>query len=447
MMEYLQEQNGFGLHSLLIIRNGYMVTDAYFYPFAQSRSLHDLASATKSFTSSLIGIAINKGYIEDVEQHVLDFFPERSVANIDANKEAMTLEDQLTMRPGFECSHSPNDFTTFEMMDTQDWVQFVLDSSMASEPGSRWVYCSPASHLLSAIIQEASGMNALEFAQHHLFEPLGISDAIWASDPQGYTRGWSDLILTPHDMAKLGFLYLNEGEWDGQQLLPADWVAAATGPLGSSTYGYQWWLHPYGYYANGAGGQRIFVFPDLDMVVVTTGDGGSDGMIAKLLNSYIFPAAESETSLSANPDGVALLESSVQQVAAAPQPEPVPPLPGIAHQVSGQTYVLDENPLGLVSASFTFQEGATDALLNLSFIDGNQAEWLIGLDSVFRISPGLYGLPVAVMGGWESDNVFVLQTDEMGKMQRDRMRMTFEDGLITIEIFSGATLTGRLAEQ
>jgi len=447
MMDYLREQSAFDIHSLLIIRNGYMVTDAYFYPFAQSRSLHDLASATKSFTSSLIGIAINKGYIESVEQHVLDFFPERSVANIDASKEAMTLEDPLTMRPGFECSHSPPDITTSEMMDTPDWVKFVLDSSMATEPGSRWVYCSPASHLLSAIIQEASGMNAFEFAQQHLFEPLGISDAIWASDPQGYTRGWSDLILTPHDMAKLGYLYLNEGEWDGQQLLSADWVAAATSPLGSPKYGYQWWLHPSGYYADGAGGQRIFVFPDLDMVVVTTGNGGSDyEVISDLLYSYILPAAESETSLPANPDGVALLESSIQQVAAAPQPEPVPPLPGIAEQVSGQTYVLDDNPLGLLSASFTFQEADTEALLNLSFVDGNQAEWLIGLDSVFRISPGLYGLPVAVMGGWESDNVFVLQTDEMGKMQRDRISMKFEDSLITVEI-GGATLTGRLAEQ
>ena len=447
-MDYLQEQKGFNIHSLLVIRNGYMVTDAYFYPFAQSRSLHDLASATKSFTSSLIGIAINKGYIESVEQHVLEFFPERSVANIDANKEAMTLEDPLTMRPGFECSHSPNDKTTFEMMDSPDWVQFVLDSSMATEPGSRWVYCSPASHLLSAIIQETSGMSSFEFAQQHLFEPLGISDAIWASDPQGYTRGWSDLILTPHDMAKVGYLYLNEGEWDSQQLLSADWVAAATSPLGSSNYGYQWWLHPSGYYADGGGGQRIFVFPDLDMVVVTTGNGGSDdyGVIANLLNSYILPAAESETPLPANPDAVALLRSSVQQAAAAPQPEPVPPLPEIALQASGQMYVLDDNPLGLLSASFTFQEGEAEALLNLSLVDGNQVEWLIGLDNVFRISPGLYDLPVAVMGGWESDNVFVLQTDEMGKMQQDRISMTVEDSLMTIQI-AGATLVGRLVEQ
>ena len=446
-MDYLQEQRGFNVHSLLVIRNGYMVTDAYFYPFAQSRSLHDLASATKSFTSSLIGIAIEKGYIESVEQHVLDFFPELSVANIDANKEAMTLEDPLTMRPGFECSHSPPDKTAHEVMESPDWVQHILDLPMTAEPGSDWVYCSPASHLLSAIIQETSGMSSFEFAQQHLFEPLGISDAIWASDPQNYTRGWSDLILTPHDMAKLGYLYLNEGEWDSQQLLSADWVAAATSPLGSSNYGYQWWLHPSGYYADGAGGQRIFVFPDLEMVVVTTGDGGSDyAVIADLLNSYIFPAAKSETPLPPNPDGVALLESSVQQAAAAPNPEPVPPLPDTALQVSGQTYVLDDNPLGLLSASFTFQEGEADALLNLSLVDGNQVEWLIGLDNVFRISPGMYGLPAAVMGGWESENVFVLQTDEMGKMQQDRISMTFEDSLTAIKI-AGATLTGRLVEQ
>jgi hypothetical protein len=169
-------------------------------------------------------------------------------------------------------------------------------------------------------------------------------------------------------------------------------------------------------------------------------------VIGELLDFHILPAAESETPLPANPDGVALLESSVQQAAAAPQPEAVPPLPEIALQVSGQTYALDANPLGLLSASFTFQEGEAEALLNISLPDGNQVEWLIGLDNVFRISPGLYGLPTAVMGGWESDNVFVIQTDQMGKMQRDRISTTFEDdGLMIIQI-GGATLTGRLEE-
>ena len=101
LIDYLQEQNNFDIHSLLIIRNGYIVTDAYFYPFAPDE-LHELASTTKSFTSSLIGIAIDKGYVEGVEQPVLGFFPQRTVANLDANKEAMTLENLLTMRSGFQ---------------------------------------------------------------------------------------------------------------------------------------------------------------------------------------------------------------------------------------------------------------------------------------------------------------------------------------------------------
>ena len=136
----------------------------------------------------------------------------------------------------------------------------------------------------------------------------------------------------------------------------------------------------------------------------------------------------------------------MERAAAAPQPEAVPPLPEIAQQVSGQRYVLDANPFGLLFASFTFQEGESEAVLTLGLANGHQLEWLIGLDNVFRISPGLYGLPTAVKGGWESDNVFVIHTDEMGKMQRDKISTTFEDdGLMTVRI-AGATLTGRLEE-
>ncbi len=449
MMDYLQEQNGFNIHSLLIVRNGHIVTDAYFYPFAKSRSLHDLASVTKSFTSTLIGIAIDEGYIESVQQPVLNLFPERSVANVDANKEAMTVEDLLTMSSGFECIHEPGEPTLFEMRGSPDWAQFTLDLPMAAEPGRRWVYCSPVPHLLSAIIQETSGMSALEFAQEHLFAPLGISDVIWPSGPQGNNHGWGDLIITPHDMAKLGYLYLHQGEWDGQQVLSADWVATATRPGTVGYYGYLWWLSGSYYNADGRGGQRIFVFPDLDMVVVTTGGGGGnqDGALGTLLSSYILPAAESETPLPANPDGVTLLESRVQQVAASAQdePEPVPPMPEIAERVSGQTYVMDVNPLGLLSVSLTFQEEA-EALLNTSFIDGTQVEWLIGLDNVFRFSPGLlYGLPAAAKGGWESDNAFVIHIDEIGRIEQMQINATFEDDQMTLQVL-GATLVGRFEE-
>ncbi len=463
MMDYLQEQNSFNIHSLLIIRHGYIVTDAYFYPFAQGY-LHDLASVTKSFTSTLIGIAIDEGYIESVQQPILDFFPERSVANVDADKEAMTLEDLLTMHSGFECSNQGNNSTDVQMGASPDWVQFSLDLPMAVEPGTRYNYCNQNAHLLSAIIQETTGVSALSFAQEHLFGPLGISDVIWPIDPQGNNRGWEALMLAPHDMAKLGYLFLNEGLWDGQQVVSTAWVEMATSALtpavGGSDYGYLWWVNPAsGYYeAAGDGGQEMYVLPDQNMVVVMTGSSGGGGPGAwgeRVLNSYILPTVVSESPLSTNPDGMALLEDRVQQVVASPPPEPVPPMPEIAQQVSGQTIVMDSNPFGLLSGSLTFQEGEAEAVLNLTFSAGPDealvVEWLIGLDNVFRFSSGLSDFPVAAIGWWESDIEFVIYRVEVGGRDwieghyQEQIIMTFEVDQVTLQI-ADITLVGRLEE-
>jgi len=448
VLDYLQRR--LGIHSLLIIRNGYIVTDATFYPFAQN-SLHDLASATKSFTSSLIGIAIDKGYIESVEQPVLDFFPERTVANLNANKEAMTLEDLLTMRSGFKCINQPTEVTLSEMWASPDWSQFVLDLPMASEPGTRYVYCSPNVHLLSTIIQETTGMSALAFAQEHLFRPLGISDVIWPSDPQGNNWGWGDLKLAPYDMAKLGYLFLNKGLWDGQQVVSAAWVKAATS---GDSYGYLWWLKPSGaYFATGRGGQEIWVLPDRDMIVVMTGASGGGGPGAwgdNLIRSQIIPLTVSAEPLPPNPDGVADLESKIQ-AAVAPvqaQPEPVPPMPEIAQRVDGVSYVFDDNPLGFVSFSLSFPAN-DEALLKVSTLGssagtGPQFEWLMGLDNIDRIAPGRFGMLTAAKGLWESDNIFVAHIDEIANGQKFRLSLVFEGDQVIIEQWVGGTLAGTL---
>lgn len=457
LMDYLQRPKGFTIHSLLIIRNGYIVTDATFYPFAQG-SLHDLASATKSFMSTLIGIAIDQGYIESVGQPVLDFFPERTVANLDANKEAMTLEDLLTMRSGFKCINQPTEVTLSEMWASPDWSQFVLDLPMTAEPGTRYVYCSPNVHLLSAIIQETTRMSALEFAQEHLFGPLGVSDVIWPSDPQGNNWGWGDLKLAPHDMAKLGCLFLNKGLWDGQQVVSAAWVKAATS---GGSYGYLWWLKPSGtYFATGRGGQEIWVLPDRDMVVVMTGASGGGGAGAwgdQLMRSHIIPLAESAEPLPPNPDGVAALESKIQ-AAAAPvqiQPEPVPPMPEIAQRVAGISYVIDDNQLGILSLTLSFPAN-DEAMLKVTTLGSGtliadpQFEWLMGLDNVDRIAPGRFGMPTLAKGLWESDNIFVAHIDEIANLQKIRVSLAFEGDQVTCEIWvdgtSAGTLIGRVEE-
>lgn len=323
MLETIQEQDH-GVDSVVVVRNGYMVADATVFPF-EPGSRHIIYSCTKSVISALVGIAIDKGYIEGVHQPVLDFFPERTVANLDAKKEAMTLEDVLTMSTGLECqdSYLYRWRGLEQMRQSDDWVQFMLDLAMAEEPGTRFEYCNGASFLLSAIIQETTGMNALAFSNEHLFGPLGITDVQWLSNPQGITIGWSELYMMPHDMAEIGYLYLNEGVWDGEQVVPAEWVKASTrehisaGTL-EDGYGYQWWIDDSGIYlALGYAGQFIFVVPEKDMVVVFVSDLEEQDFYVPqmLLNDFIIPAAKSAAPLPDNPDGVALLESRAEALA------------------------------------------------------------------------------------------------------------------------------------
>lgn len=295
------KERDYDVDSVTVIRNGYIVLDEYFPPF-EPNSMHIIHSCTKSIVSALIGIAIDQGYIEGMDQLVLDLFMERTAANLDADKETMTLEDLLTMSSGLECrdSYLYNWRGLNEMRESDDWVQFMLNLPMAEPPGTRFEYCNGGSFLLSAIIQETTGMSALAFAEENLFGPLNITDVHWPANPEGITIGWGDIHMRPHDMAKIGYLYLNGGQWDGEQVVPAAWVKASTqahiaaGTL-SDGYGYQWWVDDGGYYmAIGYQGQFIYVVPEKDMVVVFTSElDESDFFIPEtLLNEYIIPAAE-----------------------------------------------------------------------------------------------------------------------------------------------------------
>jgi CubicO group peptidase (beta-lactamase class C family) len=316
MLETIQEE-GYAIDSVVVVRNGYVVVDAAVYPFRPG-SKHIIYSCTKSVVSALVAIAVDKGYVDGVDQPVLSFFPERTAANLDADKEAMTLEHVLTMATGLECrdSYLYRWRGLRQMEGSEDWVQFMLDLSMAEEPGTRFEYCNGASFLLSAIVQQTAGMNALAFAQEHLFGPLGITDVDWLSNPQGIMIGWSDLHMTPHDMARIGYLYLNEGQWDGEQVVPAEWVRASTRKHIDATlqdgYGYQWWVAKEGIYmALGYAGQYIVVVPRKNMVVVFVSDlSESDFYVPqRLLNDFIVPAAKSSKPLRDNPEGEASLES------------------------------------------------------------------------------------------------------------------------------------------
>jgi len=300
MLSAINEQ-GIGADSVMVVRDGHMVLDAYFSSFDEGRR-HIIYSCTKSIVSTLIGIAHEEGYIESLDQRVLDFFPNVTVENLDAWKEEMTLRDLLTMTSGFDArdSYLYNWENLDRMHDAEDAVQYVLNLPMTEEPGTRFEYTNGVSHLLSCIITETTNKTALEFARERLFDPLGITDVEWSTDSRGNNWGYSGLYLTPHDMAKIGYLFLNGGEWDGEQIVSSDWVEEATsvhfhaGTL-LDDYGFQWWVSPRGYYsAIGYRGQFIHVVPDLNLVVITTGHVDEDfTRIQSLLEEYVIPAVVS----------------------------------------------------------------------------------------------------------------------------------------------------------
>jgi CubicO group peptidase (beta-lactamase class C family) len=318
MLETIGEKK-IAIYSVLVIRNGYIVLDAYSYPYDSDDTLN-IHSCTKSVSSALVGIGIDKGYIKDVSQPVLDFFPMRVPKNLDADKKAMTLENLLTMTTGLECRDSAlyNWRGLRQLKTSPDWVQFMIDLPMAEVPGTRFEYCNGASFLLSAILQEKTGMNALSFAKENLFVPLGISDVSWPSNPQGKTVGYSDLYMRPHDMAKIGYLYLNDGLWDGKQIISSQWIKASTRKHIAATltpgYGYQWWIVSPGIYtAVGHRGQFIVVAPEKNMIAVFTSSLNPEDAYSPLglFTSYIIPAAKSPTPLPENPNGEKALKSLI----------------------------------------------------------------------------------------------------------------------------------------
>jgi len=302
------------IDSVVVVRHGEIVFEHY--PNASlygPNGLHNLYSVTKSVTSILIGIAIDEGFIEGVDQSVVGFFPDRRIANLDARKERMTLEHLLTMTSGLEWQGPDDMYHSWgKGIQSGDPVQYALDRPMAHEPGAVWYYNGGCSHLLSAILTETTGMSTLEFAREHLFGPLGITSVRWPRDPHGIYYGGQDIWLTPYEMAKLGQLLLDGGVWNGEQIVPAEWVKAATTQAielpWSGGYGYQWWLYPESgiYYASGAFDQHIYVIPDLDMVVVFTASNWPPGILPGertggapvvdwLLGSFVLPACDAYT--------------------------------------------------------------------------------------------------------------------------------------------------------
>jgi hypothetical protein len=316
-------------------------------------------------------------------------------------------------------------------------VDATLKLPLTVKPGELFDYCSPNFHLLSAVMSHAAGSSMAAFARGRLFGPLGIKKYDWPSDPQGITVGWGDLRLHPHDTARIGYLYMRKGRWKDRQVLPEGWVEAATTPRftaagGQADYGYGWWLargkFKGVYEARGRGGQGISVWPQADIVLVTTGGGYLRDRVVEAL----LPAVRSNRALPEDPLGVKNLAEAIGRAAGAPEPEPVRALPEAAFRISGKLFIMEENPLGLENFTMIFTDGATQARL-VARISGRPYTYAVGLDGVYRFSgTSPSGDPAALRGQWETPELFALDYNEVTRINRFRMEFTFADNEVIL---------------
>jgi CubicO group peptidase (beta-lactamase class C family) len=264
----------------------YNYFNPWWHPFYRRGDLHTMQSVTKTVTSVVIGTAIARKEFPGLDTPVLKFFPVDGVRNTDDRKRRMTIRHLLTMTDGLEWNENlpyndPNN-TTSAMEASADWVEFTVHRPMAREPGTAFNYNSGATQLLAHIFRAASGTDIEEYAHRHLFAPLGIGDYFWKRTPTGLVDSEGGLYLRARDLATIGQLFLQHGEWNNTRIVDAQWVSSSTAAAVSTardgaSYGFKWWLYPYGsqgrlaWSGGGFGGQILIVLPEERTVAVFTG--------------------------------------------------------------------------------------------------------------------------------------------------------------------------------
>jgi len=425
------------VHSVTVIRHGYVVLDAYFYPYGPAAT-HDVASVTKSITAALLGIAVDKGLVR-TDRTMLSFFPKEGPADPGPQKQKITIANLLSMQSGMDCGFAPGEQELEQMRRTNEWLRYALAMPMKYEPGTKFGYCSPGYHILSSIVSAASHQPLLDFAKKNLFEPLGIEDVTWPPDEQGRTHGWGDSHFYPRDFAKIGYLYLHGGVWEGKQVVSKEWIQKSItkqtdpGRGEGGGYGFGWWLANVGgldeFGGNGRGGQKVAVWPEKDMMLIVTGGGYPAGEVGPVVAKSI----KADEPLPANAEANRELSAKVAEVAMAPAATPVGDLPALAKAVSGVTYEFPRNASRLDALTLTFN-GKTEAQLKLKYL-GTDLNFPVGLDGVYRLGPyGPLKLLAGATGKWTSDTDFLLDVNFISNINHYTIAIHFEGDRIQASV-------------
>jgi CubicO group peptidase (beta-lactamase class C family) len=413
------------IHSLVIINNDHLVLDAYFYPF-QKNYVHDLASVTKSITSLLIGIAIDKGFIASEDEFVVNYFPEYSIKN-DTFK-TLKLKDLLNMVSGLQCSWDDGEKELKQMNKSEDWIEFMFNLPFKTKPGEQFSYCSGNFYLLAEILQRATKMTCHNFAKKYFFRPLNFDETYWLKNHNNVNIGWGDLFMTTYDMAKIGNLILNNGKWNGKQVISKEWIDKIK-PLyrinDTEYYGYGWWhdnKNPNEIQAIGRGGQRLFVLKAKQIVIATTGGGFDAGD----LDDLVFESIKSYNNKEDYNDQLIDKINSLK----------FPPLKSTNEEslpisILNKSYQFETNDIGITQLQF--EQRKKDYYIILEFIDGSTEIHPIGLNNEYKISnERVLSLPIGIKGSW-NNNKLVIYYNEFSRINLYKFTFAFSDNSINFD--------------
>lgn len=418
----IQKSNAL-LHSLMIIRNGHVVAEGWWAPYSAEYK-HTLYSLSKSFTSTAIGLAVAEGRLS-VHDQVISFFPDQKPVTVSEKLSAMRVRDLLSMTTG----HEKDTTGVFRDPANKDWVKAFLAQPVNRQPGTHFVYNSGATYMLSAIIQKLTGQTLLEYLTPRLFNPLGINDMDWEVDPKGINVGGWGLRIKTEDIAKFGQLYLQEGKWEGKQIIPVHWVREATlahilqpgkeedRPDSDwlQGYGYQFWrCRNNAYRGDGAYGQYCVVIPEKQMVIAITSETSDMQIVLNHVWQYLLP--EENQKPAANPANEKLLVQTLASLA-LPLPKGMAAVK-TASRINTRKYVFEQNKLGITSASlqlndqgavFKFSDAEGEHIIEAGINAWKPGATHLNIDWLKLIPtpiPGKTALKTMATGHWAGPDTF-----------------------------------------
>ncbi|GAB5517750.1 MAG: hypothetical protein RhofKO_00010 [Rhodothermales bacterium] len=431
------------MHSLMLVRNGQVVTEGWWAPYTAGTP-HVLYSLSKSFTSTAVGLAIAEGHLS-LDDRVIEAFPNEAPTDPSPQLQAMRLRDLLRMNTGHETEPS---FWSERASPGATWVERFFAHPVPFKPGTRFVYNSPATYMASAMVQQATGETVLDYLQPRLFEPLGFEDPWWMTSPEGITAGAFGLTARTEEIAKLGQLYLQQGTWNGVQLLPAEWVAEATklqtsnGSSPSSDwdqgYGYQFWRSRYDTYrGDGAFGQYCMVFPEHNAVLAMTAGTSDMQAVMNVVWEHLLPAFESEP-VPANSSAHSALITQLSSLAlSVPDGDASSPT---ADQINGRWFAFPANDRDLQAMKLTVTNGQTT--LHTRTTNGEDAmaighgEWMASNSGFSNGMANLLGVPstpsMAASGAWTADATYTLKLAAYDTPYTSVLTFHFDQNQVTV---------------